>query len=611
MDKPTLDLRSQTLHHGTHAIRIGSNAWREWLGHTRAFHVTCDAGTFLARCEPHARGGAYWRAYKRVGGHLRRVYLGRTSDLNLGVFTSAAAAIFVPAGARTATPQPHTQADTPVPASIDALFATGDTAAVKEMLAKLPKSAIETSPELLLASLFIAMQNGDWRSAEHILIGVATSPRQTAGTTPAQLLLEAFSALSRGHVDACSQLIKQAQQTGQVHGWLLDASVESLTAATRWLQGSMDESLRFFAKRRMEPGAIDYTDLTLLALSHQARIYHVQGQLFAAAVRYQRVIDIRAPQGHAALLMALHGLGRLQFERGDYTQARQTAERMQAQAERIDAYDFALNACALRARVFDALNQHSAARDLLARAGAQAARRRPSRLTELALSLSQAEHSLVTGDPTAARAWLRDLEHLTEDHLMSLLMQARLLQARVDMYEGRFGAALHKLATLNTQLAASGHENLRIGVVACQAVALHGQQRTAEAIPLLATVIAQAVDEGQLRMLIDAGPPIGFLLRQLRADTGRHAEQRSRFVKKVCGALGVDVDAQRPVEQFTSRELVALRHLNDGLSNQQIANAMAVSVATAKRHLSQIYQKLHAKSRIQALTIARTTGILT
>jgi ATP/maltotriose-dependent transcriptional regulator MalT len=610
MNKPkaTLDINSRTLRHGARAIRIGSDAWRLWLEQETPFKVVCNAGTFLARCEPHKRGGPYWRAYKRISGRLRRAYLGKSSELDVNVFAAAASAIFAPTPAhRTAAPKEVLTAQYAVPDSdaIDDLFVAGNNGALKTSLDAVPKAHIQASPRLSLASLINAMQHGNWRDVEDTLITVAMTPNHAQRDMPAQLLLEAFSELSQGHVDICAQRIRQAQQTGQVQGWLLDTCVESLTAATRWLQGSMDESLRFFAKQRVDPEAIDYTDLTLLALSHQARIYHVQGQLHAAATRYQRVIDIRAPHGHPAIFMALHGLGRLQFERGQYTQAIQTTERLRAHASAVDAYDFVLTAHVLRARLHDAQGEHTLAQRELTHASEQSSRRRPARLTELALSLAQAEHSLVIGDAIATRSWLRDLEHVAEEHLLTLLLHARWLDARVDSLDGDFSLALRKLTALDAQLASSGQDNLRVGVVACQAVSLHRMNQTPEALRLLATIIGQAADEGQLRMMIDTGPAITFLLRQLRPTTGRRAAQQIRFIERVCGELGVE-----HTEQLTSRELDAVRHLSAGLANEQIAAAMSVSVATAKRHLTHVYLKLNAKSRTQAIAAARAIGII-
>jgi LuxR family maltose regulon positive regulatory protein len=67
--------------HGAAApVAVGSPAWFAWLEQASRFAFRGPAGTFTARREAHGRG-AYWRAYRTVGGRQRRAYLGRSADL--------------------------------------------------------------------------------------------------------------------------------------------------------------------------------------------------------------------------------------------------------------------------------------------------------------------------------------------------------------------------------------------------------------------------------------------------------------------------------------------------------------------------------------------------
>ena len=68
-----------------------------------------------------------------------------------------------------------------------------------------------------------------------------------------------------------------------------------------------------------------------------------------------------------------------------------------------------------------------------------------------------------------------------------------------------------------------------------------------------------------------------------------------------------------PTANLTSlsqRELKGLRHIEDGLSNREIAEALFVTVGTVKRHTNSIYSKLAVGSRTQALARARTLNLL-
>ncbi len=61
---------------------------------------------------------------------------------------------------------------------------------------------------------------------------------------------------------------------------------------------------------------------------------------------------------------------------------------------------------------------------------------------------------------------------------------------------------------------------------------------------------------------------------------------------------------------ISKRELEVLEQMANGLSNQEIADALFVSVNTIKTHSSRLFEKLEAKRRTQALENARKIGII-
>ena len=64
------------------------------------------------------------------------------------------------------------------------------------------------------------------------------------------------------------------------------------------------------------------------------------------------------------------------------------------------------------------------------------------------------------------------------------------------------------------------------------------------------------------------------------------------------------------IETLTERELEVLTLIAAGLSNQEIANQLVISLATVKSHTSHIYTKLGVRNRTQALARARTLRVL-
>jgi len=69
--------------------------------------------------------------------------------------------------------------------------------------------------------------------------------------------------------------------------------------------------------------------------------------------------------------------------------------------------------------------------------------------------------------------------------------------------------------------------------------------------------------------------------------------------------------APEPNSLLTGKEREVLAALAAGSSNQQIAEALFVTIATVKTHLAHIYAKLDAKDRHEAIARAVALGLLT
>lgn len=91
------------------------------------------------------------------------------------------------------------------------------------------------------------------------------------------------------------------------------------------------------------------------------------------------------------------------------------------------------------------------------------------------------------------------------------------------------------------------------------------------------------------------------------------------WVGKSLGAKknGVDLEQQAEnIEQrllllkISAREYEVLQLINKGLSNQQIADHLFISLSTVKSHTSNLFEKLESKRRTQALQKAKKLEIL-
>ena len=84
------------------------------------------------------------------------------------------------------------------------------------------------------------------------------------------------------------------------------------------------------------------------------------------------------------------------------------------------------------------------------------------------------------------------------------------------------------------------------------------------------------------------------------------------FVEAVGALYGLtDMKEQAPLaEPISDREQGVLELIAQGLSNQDIADRLHISLHTVKTHARRINAKLEVKSRTQAIVRARELGLL-
>ncbi len=77
-------------------LRVGTAAWSGWLQTATRFRVRSALGTFTMRREQagHQQGAWYWRAYRKRGGQLHRVYVGQAGQLTLERLQAVARELF-------------------------------------------------------------------------------------------------------------------------------------------------------------------------------------------------------------------------------------------------------------------------------------------------------------------------------------------------------------------------------------------------------------------------------------------------------------------------------------------------------------------------------------
>lgn len=141
--------------------------------------------------------------------------------------------------------------------------------------------------------------------------------------------------------------------------------------------------------------------------------------------------------------------------------------------------------------------------------------------------------------------------------------------------------------------------------------------------PSIAILVLTAYDDDQFVFsLLEAGAA-GYLLKNIRsrelidavrAVYGGESVLHPSIARKVLNRF-VPVPGktrkQEPSEVLTEREMEVLRLATRGLSNQDIANELYLSLRTVQTHLSHIFNKLQVSSRTEAVVRALKEGWVT
>jgi len=228
----------------------------------------------------------------------------------------------------------------------------------------------------------------------------------------------------------------------------------------------------------------------------------------------------------------------------------------------------------------------------------------------LGLASFQTRLNLACGETEQAKDWATG-KSLSQGwsfvNLPNVLAEVnQSILARVNVSLGKYSEVI-RIADDSIGKAENGGRFARVREFALyKAIALHELGNDDEALGALRRSLEISEPENAALLYLEMGEPV-FSLLKLQKELGKEStfsqKLMAEFYKQ---AAGVDSESTRSiqdslVEKLTTRELEILRLMCEGQPNQQIADALVVSINTVKKHTSNIYGKLGVKNRTQAL----------
>lgn len=158
-----------------------------------------------------------------------------------------------------------------------------------------------------------------------------------------------------------------------------------------------------------------------------------------------------------------------------------------------------------------------------------------------------------------------------------------------------------------------------IDALVLRALIFHARGNTDDAIAVLGRALSLAEGEGYIRTFVDEGEPMEALLKRVTGKSRAYAAklltvfnipESKNGASKEQPATILEISGGVLIEPLSRRESELLPLLANGLSNQEIANKLYISVDTVKVHLKHIYGKFEVSSRTQAVARARELKLL-
>src|SRR5262249_55169949 len=126
----------------------------------------------------------------------------------------------------------------------------------------------------------------------------------------------------------------------------------------------------------------------------------------------------------------------------------------------------------------------------------------------------------------------------------------------------------------------------------------------------LESALSLAEAEGIRRPFIEAAPGMRELLVQHLRRLASNRWFASELLRRIEGGAEVDNGPAELLEPLSDRETEVLRYLPTVMANADIAAELFVSVNTVKTHVKNIYRKLDASRRQDAVRRARALHLL-
>lgn len=499
----------------------------------------------------------------------------------------------------------------------ETLWHQGQRLTVARWFAELPPELVRAHPSLAVVQAWANFTTGDWEGLQPVLDGIEQAVAGRDDMAAQQVLGEVAAirsgvAYESGQMDEGRALARRAVElVPESNPTVRSVAAFQLGLASFWALDIDEASQQYEAAVELGREAGNIT-IALVALGCLIQLAVRQGRLRQALDLYRQALHLGSPDGGppiAPLGLACVQIGHVMREQNDLAEAGRVIEQGIALcAQQGGMPEYELEGLASLARVRQAGGDKAGASAALERASERLAELR-MRSGDILPIISQAlvhcgHVHLADRDLAAANHVVEQLQLDDETEPNLLNREAHLLRASLLIERGEHA---HAIRLIERVLATVSEGQSRVEPLAVKAKALLCTDLEAAKEALLQALPLAELD-GYVRLFVDEGEE----MRDLLAEVARREPQSyaTRLLDAFDGESSSPDGANVLIDPLSEREISILRRMATGLSNQEIANQLYLSVNTIKWHARNAYTKLDVRSRAAAVARASELQLL-